>query len=124
MFVSCCSVDAPSNIRWGDRIEEDLLTQSIDLERAQTQFSRTPSSGVTVPPGTTSVSELSRQRVGAGTSEHERLMRRSSRARRRIQPHLATETGRSGFGSTSGGSYLARGQVEDLGEMSRSRCSL
>jgi hypothetical protein len=31
-FISCCSVDAPSNVRWGDRVEEDLLTQSSDLE--------------------------------------------------------------------------------------------
>jgi hypothetical protein len=55
----------------------------------------------------------SRQRVGATTSEHQRLMRRSSRAPRRLEPHLASETGRSGSGSTSGGSYLARGQVDD-----------
>jgi hypothetical protein len=99
------------------------LTQSSDSEGAQTQFSRTPSSGVTGPPGTTSVSELSRQRVGAGASEHQRLMRRSSRAPQRLEPHLATETGRSGSGSTSGGSHLVRGQVEDLGEMPRSRYS-
>jgi hypothetical protein len=26
-LVSCClSIDAPSNGRWGDRVEEDLLT--------------------------------------------------------------------------------------------------
>jgi hypothetical protein len=100
------------------------LTQSIDSEGAQTQFSRTPSSGVTGPPGTTSVSELSsRQRVGAGASEHQRLMRRRSRAPQRLEPHLAMETSRSGSGSTSGGSHLVRGQVEDLGEMPRSRYS-
>ena len=69
-FVSYCSVDAPSSFRWGDRVEEDLLTQSSDSEGAQTQFSRTPSSGVTGPPGSTSVSEFPRQRVGAGDSEH------------------------------------------------------
>jgi hypothetical protein len=40
VFVSDCSVDAPSNVRLGDRIEEDLPTQSIDSEGAQTQFSR------------------------------------------------------------------------------------
>jgi hypothetical protein len=78
---------------------------------------------VTGPPRTTSVSELSRQRVGAGASEHHILMRRSGRAPQRLEPHLATEMGRSGSRSTSGGSYLARGQVEDLGEMSRSRYS-
>jgi hypothetical protein len=48
---------------------------------------------------------------------------RSNREPQRLEPHLATEMGISYFGSTSGGSYLARGQVEDLGEMSRSRYS-
>ena len=99
------------------------MTHSSDSEGAKTQSSWTPSSGVTGPLGTASVSELSRQRVGAGASEHQRLMRRSNRALHRLEPHLATETGRSGSGSTSGGSYLARGQVEDLGEMPRSRYS-
>jgi hypothetical protein len=117
------SVDLPSNGRWGDRFEEDSLTQSIDSEGSQTQFSRTPSLGVTGPPGTTSVSKLlSRQRVGAGASEHQRLMRRS-RAPQRLEPHLAMEMSRSGSSSTSGGSHLVRGQVEDLGEMPRSRYS-
>jgi hypothetical protein len=59
-FVSYCSVDTPSNVSWGDKVEEDLLTQSIDSEGDQTQFLRTPSSGVTGPPGTTSASKLSR----------------------------------------------------------------
>jgi hypothetical protein len=69
---------------------------------------------VTGPPSIALVSELSsRQRVGAIASKHQRLMRRSSRAPQRLEPHLATETGRSGSGSTSGGSYLARGQVDD-----------
>jgi hypothetical protein len=118
-FVSYLFVDTPSSGRWGDRVQEDLLTQSIDSEGAQTQFSRTPSSEVTGPPGTTSVSELLRQRVGAGASEHQRLMR-SSRAPQRLEPHLAMETSRSGSGSTLGESHLVRGQVEDLGEMPRS----
>jgi hypothetical protein len=117
------SVVTPSSIRWGYRFEEDLLTHSSDSKGAQTQVSWTPSSGVTGPPGTTSVSEMPRQRVGAGDLEHQRLMRRSGRAPRRLEPHLATKTGRSGFGSTSGGSYFVRGQVEDLGEMLTSRCS-
>jgi hypothetical protein len=60
-FVSYCSVDAPSSVKWGDSVEEDLLTQSSDSEGAQTQFSRTPSSRVTSPPRTTSALELSRQ---------------------------------------------------------------
>jgi hypothetical protein len=42
------------------------LTQSIDSEGAQTIFSRTPSSRVTGPPRTTSISELPRQRVSVG----------------------------------------------------------
>jgi hypothetical protein len=123
-FTSSLSFVTPSNIRWGDRVEDDLLTHSSDSEGDQTQVSSTPSlEGVTDPPRTTSVSELSRQRIGAGASEHQRLMRRSRRAPRRLEPHLATETGRSGSGSTSRGSYLVRGQVEDLGEMPRSKYS-
>jgi hypothetical protein len=94
----------------------------LDSEGAQIQFSRTPSSGVTGSPGTASVSELSRQRVSAGALEHQRLMR-SSKAPQRLEPHLAMETSRSGSGSTSGGSHLVRGQVEDLGEMPRSKYS-
>jgi hypothetical protein len=104
-FINYCSVGIPSSVMWGDRVEEDLLTQSSDLEGAQTQSSRTPSSGVTGPPGIAPVSEFLRQRVGAGASEHQRLMRRSSRAPQRLQPHLATETGRSSSGSTLGGSH-------------------
>jgi hypothetical protein len=122
-FPTTLSVVTPSHIKWGDRVEDDLLTHISDSEGAQTQFSSTQSSGVNGPPGTTSVSELSRQRVGAGASEHQILMRRSDRAPWRLEPHLTMEMGRSGFGSTSGGSYLARGQVEDLREMSSSRYS-
>jgi len=52
-FVSCCSVGAPSSVKWGDRVEEDLLAHGSDSEGAQTQVSSTPSSkGVTGPPGT------------------------------------------------------------------------
>jgi hypothetical protein len=75
-FTSSLSVVTPSNIRQGDRVEDDLLTHSSDSEGAQTQVSWTPySKGVTGPPRTTPVSELSRQRVGAGASEHQRLTR-------------------------------------------------
>jgi hypothetical protein len=120
-FVITLSAVTPSNIRWGDRVEEDRLTHSNDSEGDQIQFPWTPSEGVTGPPRIASVSELpSKQRVGATASEHQILMRRSNRAPRRLEPHLATETGRLGSRSTSGGSYLARGQVEDLGEMPRS----
>jgi hypothetical protein len=74
----------------------------------------TSSEWVTGPPRIATVSEQpSRQRVGATASEHQRLMRRSSKAPQRLEPHLAFETSRSGSGSTSGGSYLARGQVDD-----------
>jgi hypothetical protein len=95
------------------------LIQSIDSEGAQTQFTRTPSLGVTDPPGTASISKLPRQRVGAGASKHQRLMRRRSKAPQRLEPHLAMETSRSGSRSTSSGSHLMRGQVEDLGEIPR-----
>jgi hypothetical protein len=132
-FVSCLSVVTPSSVKWGNRVEEDLLTQSSDSEGAQTQFSWTPSSGVTGPPKTTSVlelwrervgaAELSRERVGVGASEHQRLMRRRSKAPQRVEPRLAMETSRSGLGSTLGGSHLVRGQVKELVEMSRSRYS-
>jgi hypothetical protein len=79
VFSSSLSVVTPSNIRWRDRVEDDLLTHSSDSEGAQTQFSWTPSSGIIVPPGTASVSDLLRQSVGAGASEHHRLMRRRIR---------------------------------------------
>jgi hypothetical protein len=122
-FTNSLSVVTPSSVRWGDRVEEDLLTHSSDSEGAQTHFSLIPSSWVNGPLGTASFSEFSRQRVGAGDLEHQRLMRRRSRGPRRLEPYLATETGISSSGSTSGGSHLARGQVEDLGEMSISRYS-
>jgi hypothetical protein len=76
------------------------LTQSIDSDGAQTQLLRTPSSGVTSPPGTTSVSNLlSRQMVGAEASEHQRLMS-GRRASERFDSHLAMETNKSASDST------------------------
>jgi hypothetical protein len=78
---------------------------------------------VTGPPETTSVLELSRQRVGVGDSYHQRLMRRSSRVPQRIEPQLVMKTSISGSSCTSGGSHLLRVQVEDLGEILRSRYS-
>jgi hypothetical protein len=122
-FATTLYVVTPSNIIWGDIFEDDLLNHSSELEGAQTQVSWTPSLGVTGPPRTASVSELSRQRVGAGDSEHQILMRMRDRSPWRLEPHLATEMGRSGSRSTLGGSYLARGQVKDIGEISRSRYS-
>jgi hypothetical protein len=69
-FTSSLYVITPSSIIWGDRVEEDRLTHSSDSEGAQTRVSSTPSSeGVTGPPMTASVSELLRQRAGAGASE-------------------------------------------------------
>jgi hypothetical protein len=59
-LFSSLSTVTPSNVRWGDRVEEDLLTHSSDSEGAQTQVLWTPFSGVTGPTMTTSVSELSR----------------------------------------------------------------
>jgi hypothetical protein len=41
----------------------------------------------------------------------------------RFDSHLAMETSKSSSGSTLGGSHLVRDQVEDLGEMPRSRYS-
>jgi hypothetical protein len=70
------------------------LTQSIDSEGDQTQFSRKRSLGVTGPPGIASFSKLSRQRVGVGASEHHGLMRRRNRAPQRLELHLAMETSR------------------------------
>jgi hypothetical protein len=122
-FTSSLLVVTPSSIIWGDIFEDDLLTHSSDSEGAQTEFPWTPSAGVTGPPRTSSVSELSKQRVGAGASEHQILMRRRDKAPQRLEPHLAIETCRSSSISTSGGRYLARGQADDLGEMSRSRYS-
>jgi hypothetical protein len=37
-FTSSLSVVTPSNIRWGDRVEDDLLTHISDSKGAQTQF--------------------------------------------------------------------------------------
>jgi len=33
-FVSYLSVDTPSNVMWGDRVEKDQMTWSIDSEGA------------------------------------------------------------------------------------------
>jgi hypothetical protein len=112
-FVTTLSVITPSSTRWGDRVEEDRLTHSSDSEGDDTQCPWTSSEWVTGPPSIATVSEQpSRQRVGATASMHQKL-RRSSRAPRRLEPHIASETGRSGSRSTSGGCYLARGQVDD-----------
>jgi hypothetical protein len=35
-FTTTLSIVTPSNIRWGDRVEENLLTHSSDLEGDQT----------------------------------------------------------------------------------------
>jgi hypothetical protein len=78
---------------------------------------------VTGPAETTSDSKLLRQRVGAWASEYQRLTRRSNKIPHRLETHLATETDISDFGSTSSGIHLVRDQVEDLGEMLRSRYS-
>jgi hypothetical protein len=113
-FITTLSTITPSSISWGDRVDEDRLTHSSDSEGDQTQCPWTDSEWVTGPPSIATVSEQpSRQRDGATASVHQRMMRRSSRAPQRLEPHMAYETGRSGSGSTSGGSDLARGQVDD-----------
>jgi hypothetical protein len=35
-FTTNLSVVTPSNVKWGERVEEDLLTHSSDSEGAQT----------------------------------------------------------------------------------------
>jgi hypothetical protein len=113
-FIATLSTITPSSISWGDRVDEDRLTHSSDSEGDQTQCPWTDSEWVTGPPSIATVSEQpSRQRDGATASVHQRMMRRSSRAPQRLEPHMAYETGRSGSGSTSGGGDLARGQVDD-----------
>jgi hypothetical protein len=49
------------------------------------------------------------------------MMRRRIISPQRLEPHLATDMGTSYLVSTSGGSHLVRGQVEDLGEIPKSR---
>jgi hypothetical protein len=56
-FVTTLYVVTPSNIRWGDKVEEDRLTHSSDSEGDQTQCPWTPSSEwVTGPPRIASIS--------------------------------------------------------------------
>jgi hypothetical protein len=112
-FITTLSTITPSSICWGDRVDEDRLTHSSDSEGDQSQCPGTASEWVTGPPSIATVSEQpSRQRDGATASVHQRMMRRSSRAPQRLEPHMAYETGRSGSGSTSGGDDLAGGQVD------------
>jgi hypothetical protein len=112
--VTTLSTITPSSTRWGDRVDEDRLTHSSDSKREQTQCPWTSSKWVTGPPSIATVSEQSsRQRVGATASMHQRLMTRSNKAPQRLEPQLASETGRSSSGSTSARSYLVRGQVDD-----------
>jgi hypothetical protein len=69
---------------------------------------------------TTSLSELpSRQTIGVGASEHQRLMS-VSRVPERLESHLAMETSRSVSNSSSGGRPSVRDR-ETLGEMLRAR---
>ena len=104
-FIATLSTITPSSTSWGDRVDEDRLTHNSDSEGDQSQCPGTASEWVTGPPSIATVLEQSsRHRVGATTLVHQRLMRRSNRAPWRLEPHLASETGRSGSGSTSGGS--------------------
>jgi hypothetical protein len=64
------TIETPSSSWCVDRVEEVPQIESVVSHGTQTQLSSTPFSGVTGPPGTTSVSELlSRQIVGARASE-------------------------------------------------------
>jgi hypothetical protein len=104
----------PSNTSWGDKVDEDRLNHNIDSEGEKTHRPWTSSKWVTGSSSIATVSEQpSRKRVGATTSVHQRLMRRSSREPQRLEPHIDFEKGRSGYGSTSSGGDLARGQVHD-----------
>ena len=94
-FIATLSTITPSSISWGDRVDEDRLTHSSDSEGDQTQCPWTDSEWVTGPPSIATGSEQpSRQRDGATASVHQRMMRRSSRASQRLEPHMAYETGR------------------------------
>jgi len=113
-FITTLSAITPSNISWGDRVDEDSLTHSSDSEGDHTQCPWTDSEWVIGPPSIAIVSEQpSRQRDGAIASVHQRMRGRKSRAPQRLEPQMAYEMGRSSSGSTSGGSYSARGQVDD-----------
>ena len=113
-FMTTLSAITPSNIRWGDRVEEDRLTHNSDSEGDDTQCPWTSSEWVIGPPSIATVSEQpSRQRFGAITLVHQRLMRRNNRAPWRLEHHLASKMGRSSSRSTSCGSDLVRGQVDD-----------
>jgi hypothetical protein len=113
-FITTLSAITPYNTIWGDRVEEDRLTHKNDSKGDDIQCPWTSSEWVIGPPSIAIVSEKSsRQRVGATNLVHQRLMRRSNRAPQRLEPHIASEMGRSGSGSTSGGGDLARGQVDD-----------
>jgi hypothetical protein len=78
-FIVCClTVETPSNSWCVDRVEEVPQIQSVAAQGTQTQLSSTPYSGVTGPPGTTSVSELpSIQTVGADASGSQTTLQRS-----------------------------------------------
>jgi hypothetical protein len=119
-FITTLSAITPSSTRWGDRVDEDRLTHNSDSEGDRTQCPWTSSEWVTGPPSIATVSEKSsRQRVGAIASMHQRLMGRSIRAPRKLEPHIVSERSKLGSGSTSNGGDLARGQVYTLGERPR-----
>jgi hypothetical protein len=70
-FVTTLSVITPSSTRWGDRVEEDQLTHSSDLEGDDTQCPWTSSEWVTGLPSIATISDQSsRQRVGVIASVH------------------------------------------------------
>jgi hypothetical protein len=58
-FIATLSTIAPSNISWGDRVDEDRLTHSSDSEGDDTQCLWIASEWVTGPPSIVIVSEKS-----------------------------------------------------------------
>jgi hypothetical protein len=78
--MTTLSAITPSNTRWGDRVDEGRLTHNNYSEGDDTQCPWTTSEWVTGPPSIATISnQPSRQRVGATTSVHQRMMRRRSR---------------------------------------------
>jgi hypothetical protein len=57
VFVSTLSVVTPSNIRWGNRVDEDRLNHNSDSEGDETQCPWTSSKWVIGPPRIATVSE-------------------------------------------------------------------
>jgi hypothetical protein len=75
-FIGCClTIETPSSSWCANKVEEVPQIESAVSHGTRTQLWTTPFSELIGPLGKNSVSELpSRQTVGAGASEHQRLM--------------------------------------------------